>query len=200
MSQANPGGLTLPPMSMSDMLKGPQLQRPLDTRPGQCTKDDPQGVAHNGTQGRVYTQYVTSRDPADDRKQRENLQRLQSCLAGPFGCGPALMHASGVEFQNASGKIEMGPFKASGDTEKGLKNVGLREPKKDADGKEKYTFKAEGEVCIVRSRDRGQKTGKWGMLELKAGPFNSRIGLGGGPLCFGASTEKVGFIPAWSPP
>ena len=200
MAQVVPGGTPLPQLSVSEMLKGPQLQRPLHTEPGKCTKDDPQGVAHNGTQGRVHTTYVSARDPAEDRRQRENLQRLQMCMASPFGCGPAVLEGMGAQVQSYGGKFEWGPFKVGGDSDKGV-NGGLKEaPEKD--GKKKYSLipKIEGEVCIVRKSEPNAKKGKWGLLEAKAGPLSTKIGLNGGPLCYGFSTTKMGLEGNYTPP
>lgn len=197
------GDYQLPPLTgdqIRDMLKGPQLQRPLDTRPGQCTKDDPQGVAHNGTQGRVYTQYVTSRDPADDKKAQEAQRNLAMCMASPFGCAPAIMKDAGVEVQSYKGKVEWGPFKGGYDSDKGPTG-GVKGPKEGADGKKKYSAipKVEGEVCIVRSSDPKAKTGEWGNIDWKLGPLNGKVGLNGGPLCYGFSTEKAGLDLSYTP-
>jgi hypothetical protein len=119
-------------------------------------------------------------------------------MASPFGCGPAVMEGMGAQVQSASGKIEWGPFKAGGDTDKGLTG-GLKD--KD-EGKKKYSLipKIEGEVCIVRKSEPNAKKGKWGNLEAKLGPLSTKIGLNGGPLCYGFSTSKMGLEGSYSPP
>jgi hypothetical protein len=196
MSQMPPGGQSLPqltPMSMQDMLKGPQLTPAPFTRPDACTLDDPTGVKHNGTQGRVYTEYVTSYDPAEAEKQRKAMEQVQICASNPIAC--AIVQGSQVfDVQSAKGSIQFGPLKAGEDSDKGP-SIGYKPP---ADGKKtEWKFKASGEVCIVHKGDK-KKDGSWFTYEWKWMGVTNRAGFPDGNWCVGFDSGKAGLLPEGS--
>jgi hypothetical protein len=175
------GGTQLPPLSsqqLQDLMKGPTLQPVKDIRPGQCTKDDPQGTASNGTDGRIYTQSVRSYDPIEAEKQR--IENMRSSWP------PTL----NIHSWKASGS--WGPFKAGYDSTKGP-SAGLKEPKDDptsAGKKKRWVPEGKAEVCIQKN-GHTKKDGSWFNYEFKGLGVTHSAGFPDGAWCIGADSGAL---------
>jgi hypothetical protein len=199
MSQATPSGIGpqfsgIQPSAAGSSLSSNLSDAPYDG-PSICTADDPMGVRHNGTHGRVYSESVRADNstPAERAQSRAAFQQQQICddgVLGAIACDQPFLEVESASVEVSGGGMSVGA-EASSEGVKGTASVPLGGGMSaNADGTMTYEAggselpKIKAGLCIALKGSK--KPEKEVRVEASAGVVGA--GTNGQDLCLFAQT------------